>query len=95
MEELRLAIIADCNDSLANPKNNFSAESQKDECACYNNLNVLVRVLQEEKYKETKWVESWFSSMEQHMLHKRCKHVWEKKRSSDAAWDIAEKKRSR
>jgi uncharacterized protein YdaU (DUF1376 family) len=93
MEALRLAIIADCKDSLANPKNAFSAASQKDECACYNNLNVLVRVLQEEKYKEDKWVESWFSSMEQHIIHKRCKHAWEKGRSSAAAWDIAEKKR--
>jgi hypothetical protein len=94
MESLRLAILADCKDSLENPENGFSEESKKDECACYNNLHVLLRVLNEEKYKNDKWIEHWFSNLERHVLDKRCKHVWEKTRMNAAAWDIAEAKRS-
>lgn len=93
MEDLRLAIIEDCKESLVDPHNNFTEDSQKDTCACYNNLNVLVRVLQMDKYKEEKWIMNWFSTLERHVLDKRCKHVWTKKRMNEAAWNIAEAKR--
>jgi hypothetical protein len=93
MEALRQAILADCKDSLENPRNGFSEASQGDECACYNNLNVLLRVLNEEKYKEDKWVEHWFTSLEHHIINKRCRHVWERARMDEAAWNVAEARR--
>lgn len=95
MEELRCAIITDCKESLENPKNGFSEASQSDECACYNNLNVLVRVLDEPHgSREPRWVESWFRSLEHHILNKRCKHVWTKTRMNEAAWRVADTKRA-
>jgi len=93
MEELRLAILEDCKESLENPKNGFSEASQADECACYNNLNVLLRVLNDEKFKEPKWIEHWFRNLEHHILDKRCKHVWTKTRMNETAWRVAEDRR--
>ena len=90
MDELRHAIIEDCKESLTNPKNGFSEASRVDECACFNNLNVLVRVLKEKHYNEDKWVESWFQSLEHHILNKRCKHLWTKTRMNEAVWKIVE-----
>ena len=92
IEELRLAILEDCKESLENPKNGFSEASSVDECACYNNLQVLLHVLNEEKYKEAKWVLEWFRNLEHHILNKRCKHLWTKTKMNDVAWRIAEAK---
>jgi hypothetical protein len=89
MEDLRKAIIADCEETLANPKNAFTAASEKDACACYNNLKAVLRVLKTDRSK----VEHWFSNVERHVLDKRCKHVWAKSRMDEAAWSIAEARR--
>jgi hypothetical protein len=89
MEDLRKAVIADCEETLANPKNAFTEESMKDKCACYNNLKVVLRVLKTDRSN----VEHWFSNVEQHILGKGCKHVWTKARMNEAAWSIAEARR--
>lgn len=90
---LRQAILEDCKESLENPKNGFSEASSADVCACYNNLNVVLRVLQDDKYKDEKSVLHWFSNLEHHVFNKTCKHVWTKTRMNEAAWEIADAKR--
>ena len=86
MEDLRKAIIADCEETLANPKNGFSEASLDNECKCYNNLKVALRVLKTDRSA----TERYFSAVESHVLHKRCKHVWTKTRMNEVAWSIAD-----
>lgn len=88
MEDLRKAIIADCEESLANPENKFSAASEKDPCACYNNLKVALRVLKTDRTA----TERYFQCVESHILWKKCAHVWSNKRMKDAVWDVIDSK---
>ena len=89
MEDLRKAIIVDCEGSLANPKNGFTSASEKDKCACYNNLKAVLRVLKTDRSN----VEHWFSNIETHIVGKQCKHVWTKTRMDEVAWAIADARR--
>jgi hypothetical protein len=89
MEDLRKAIIADCEETLANPKNGFTEASLADVCKCYNNLKVALRVLKTDRTA----TERYFSAVETHVLHKHCKHMWTKTRMDEAAWSIAEARR--
>lgn len=88
MEDLRKAIILDCEETLANPKNGFSAASEKDVCACYNNMNVALRVLKTDRSV----TERYFNYIERHILDKRCKHTWSRDRMNTAVWTIVDNK---
>lgn len=85
MEKLREAILLDCEETLHNRKNKFI---KGEECCCYNNLHVLLRVLKE-KPEET---EFWFNNLEIHLRDKQCKHVWSKERMNEAAWEYIDSK---
>jgi hypothetical protein len=88
MENLRKAIILDCEETLANPKNGFSTASEKDACACYNNLKVALRVLKTDRSA----TERYFQAIEHHVLAKPCKHKWSRDRMGAAVWEVIDKK---
>ena len=88
MEDLRKAIILDCEETLANPKNGFTGSSEKDACACYNNLKVALRVLKTDRSA----TERYFQNIERHVLDKRCKHLWCRERMNLAIWAVLENK---
>jgi hypothetical protein len=90
MEKLRIAILQDCEETLHNPKNRFRKESQHDECCCYNNLHVALRVLKEKDCN----VENWFRNIEIHMRDKRCNHIWSNERMNEAVWEYVDSKES-
>ena len=84
MENLRKAIILDCEETLTNPKNGFSAASEKDPCACYNNLKVALRVLKTDRTA----TERYFKNIETHIMMKSCAHKWNNVRMTDAVWGV-------
>ena len=88
VEALRKAIILDCEESLANPKNGFTEASQKDACACYNNMKVTLRVLKTDRTA----TERYLSNIEHHIQAKPCKHIWSRERMSAAVWDVVDSK---
>ena len=88
LEALRKAIILDCEESLANPKNGFTEASQKDACACYNNMKVALRVLKTDRTA----TERYLSNIEWHILNKACKHKWSRARMDAAAWGVVDSK---
>ena len=88
MEDLRNAVIMDCEETLVNPKNGFTNASLKDACACYNNLKVALRVLKTDRSA----TERYFYNIEHHIVNKSCKHMWNRERMNAAAWDVIDKK---
>ena len=84
LDGLRKAIILDCEETLANPRNKFTEESQKDPCACYNNLKVALRVLKTDRSA----TERYCANIEHHIINKPCKHVWSRARLDTAAWGV-------
>jgi hypothetical protein len=89
MEDLRKAIILDCEESLTDPRNGFSSSSEKEPCACYNNLKVALRVLKTDRSA----TERYFQNIEHHVLNKPCKHIWQRDRMNSAIWAVLDSKR--
>ncbi len=88
LEDLRKAIILDCEESLTDPRNGFNASSEKDACVCYNNLKVALRVLKTDRSA----TERYFKNIEWHVLNKPCKHTWHRDRMNSAIWAVLDSK---
>jgi hypothetical protein len=56
-ESLSKAILLDCEETLANKENGFSEESQDDDCRCYNNVNVAIKMMKTEPSKAERYIE--------------------------------------
>jgi hypothetical protein len=88
LEDLRKAIILDCEESIADKRNCFNATSEKDGCACYNNMKVALRVLKTDRSA----TERYFQNIEHHVLNKPCKHIWHRDRMNSAIWAVLDSK---
>ena len=81
MEALRKALIADCEETLANSRNRFT---KHDPCCCENNLKVAIRTLKTDRSV----TERYLHNIEIHIRDKGCTHVWSHDRTSAAVWDV-------
>lgn len=88
MEDLRKAIIADCEQTLLDPKNRFVARLERDSCKCFHNLKTALRVLKTDRSA----TERYFNNIEAYVLAKECKHTWCKDRMNEAIWTVLEER---
>jgi len=95
LEALRKAIILDCEESLSNPANTFTEKSQEDDCQCYNNMNVAIRVMNTDPSR----TERYLGLIERHILDTRhmlkpCRHKWSTSRMQAAAWELIDARKT-
>lgn len=93
IEALSKAILLDCEETLANPENEFTEKSQNDDCQCFNNLNVAIRIMKSEPTKAERYIELIESHIKDtRRMLKPCKHNWSTVRMRAAAWDVIDAK---
>ena len=72
LEMLVAAIRQDTEQSLADPKNAFTAASEGDECKCYHNMHVMLRMLISRPHD----AKHFMDLIKSHNAGKQCEHVW-------------------
>jgi hypothetical protein len=84
IEILRQAMLDELVETLNDKRNNLLALPKNPECHCRNNIDFGLAQLR----KSADNTRKTFEALDTYLIKKKCRHVWARKRTLDASWDV-------